>query len=80
MAHTEGKHHRTADINYAAYLKVAGVPFYDTERQGKRVVYLFEHTDALGDLKRQYFNRQAKVVALDYTDEIKALRSLTYTD
>lgn len=72
--------HRTADINYAAYLKVAGVRFLGTEQQGRRVVFKFEESPNLEDLKLQYFNRQAKVVALDYVDEVKALRNLSFAD
>ena len=70
--------YRTSDLYYAAYLKVAEVTFHGTEREGSRVFFLFENTDALRDLKDQYFNRTSKVPALTYADEIKAMKALTH--
>ena len=70
--------YRTSDLYYAAYLKVAEVPFTGTEREGQRVFFLFENSDALRELKDQYFNRTAKVSALTYADEIKAMKALTH--
>lgn len=63
---------------YAAYLKVAEVPFMGTTREGSRVFFLFENTDALRELKDQYFTRTSKVSALTYADEIKAMKALTH--
>jgi hypothetical protein len=77
MNRTDGKY-ASSDMYYAAYLKVAGVPYLGTEREGNRVFFLFEASDALRDLKDQYFNRTAKVSALTYADEIKAMKSLTH--
>jgi len=70
--------YRTSDLYYAAYLRVAGVPFIETQRDGKRVFFIFENSDALRELKNQYFNRTAKVVALSYADEVKAMKALTH--
>lgn len=73
--------HATSDIYYAAYLKVAGLPFRGTEREGSRVLFQFEAPDAssLKDLKNQYYSRKAKVVAMDYADEVRAMKNLTHT-
>lgn len=72
------KRYRTSDIYYAAFLKVAGVPFLETEREDRRVFFVFEDTGALRDLKALYFNRSAKVPALTYADEVKAMKALTH--
>ena len=80
MNASRSSEHRTADINYAAYLKVAGISFLGTERVGHRVVYRFEVSSALEELKLAYFNREARVVALDYVAEIKAMRVWSYAD
>ena len=71
---------RTADIYYAAYLKVAGVEFQGTEKEGSRVHFVFETPEGLRELKNQYYNRTAKVVALSYADEVKTMKSLTFMD
>ncbi len=70
---------RTADLYYAAYLRVAGVPLIDARREGGRVYFVFEGSPLIRDLKREYFNRTSKVSALSYADEIKAMKSLTHS-
>jgi len=72
--------YRTSDLYFAAYLRVAGVPFVDTQREGSRVFFVFEKNDNIRDLKAQYFNRTAKVPALTYADDIKTMKSLTHMD
>ena len=76
----DNKDFRTADIYFAAYLKVAGVEFLGTEREGSRVHFVFATPEGMRDLKNQYFNRTAKVVALTYADEVKTMKSLTFMD
>ena len=70
--------YKTSDLYFAAYLKVAGIELLGTEREGRKVVFLFRKTDSIPDLKRGYFNRSSKVLALNYVDEIRSMKSLTY--
>jgi len=74
---TDGNY-KTSDLYYAAYLKVAGVLLKHTEREGKRVFFVFERTELISDLKQQYFNRTSKVPALTYADEIRSMKALTH--
>lgn len=76
--YSEENKYRTSDLYFSAYLKAAGVAFLTTERDGRKVIFVFERTDSLKDLKREYFNRSAKVPALTFVDEIRSLKSLTY--
>ena len=69
---------RTSDLYYAAYLKVAGVSFTGTAKEGNRVFFLFDVGDGLEDLKLQYFNNVSKVPARLYAEEIKAMKALTF--
>lgn len=71
--------YRTSDIYYAAYLKVAGVPMVSVGREGSRVFFLFEKTEGILDLQREYYNRNSRIVALDYADEIRNMKNLTYS-
>lgn len=73
----EGKY-RTSDLYYSAFLKVAGVTFVETEKEGDRVFFVFESTEGLRDLRNQYYNRTAKVVALTFVDEIRTMKNLTH--
>ena len=68
----------TSDLYFGAFLKVAGVNHIDTVREGSRVFFVFENTEGLKDLKNQFFNRTAKVSAMSYADEIKAMKALTH--
>lgn len=70
--------YRTSDLYYAAYLKVAGVPFIETERDGGRVQFVFQFIEGLRELKAQYFNRTSKVSALSFADEIRSMKALTH--
>lgn len=70
--------YRTADLYFAAYLKAAGVPFLDTEKDGDRTQFVFEKVEHIRDLKTGFFTRTAKLSAMSYADEIKALKALTH--
>lgn len=83
----DGGQYRTRDMHYAAYLRVASVPFLDTKvevgKDGKRHVYfLFEPQDTtvMRDLKKQYFSGRAKVSALEYAQALKTMKILTHMD
>ena len=70
---------KTSDIYFAAYLRVAGVPFLDTVRDNGRVQFVFKDAaGALRDLKRQFFNGQAKVSALEYAQALKLTKTLLH--
>lgn len=76
-------HYRTSDLNYAAYLMVAGVPFHDTTKSGddpRRVVFLFEDqgSPTMRDLKKGYFSGKAKVSAKQYADALRTMKSLIH--
>lgn len=68
----------TSDLYFASFLKSAGVPFIGAEKEGRKVLFIFDRSDAIKDLKREYFNRTAKISALSFVDEIRNLKSLTY--
>ena len=72
---------RTSDLYFAAFLKVVGVPFLGTEKEDRRVFFIFEDDGAgtIRDLQNEYFSRKEnKISALNYADEIKAMKSLTH--
>lgn len=72
--------YKTCDLYYAAYLKTAAVEFLGTERNEDRTTFIFTKPDNIRDLKTQFFTRRAKVSAMTYADEIKALKTLTHMD
>ena len=74
----EDNRYRTSDLYFAAFLKTAGVPFLETEREGDRIQFVFEKIDTIRELKAGFFTRSAKVSAMSFADEIKALKALTH--
>jgi len=70
--------YRTSDLYYAAYLRVAGVKFVEATKDGGRVFFSFENGDSIRDLKKEYFNRSAKISALDYADEVRSMKALIH--
>ncbi len=69
---------RTSDLYFAAYLKVADVPFHTTEVEGERTIFVFERVPGMRDLRDQYYRRTSQVPALSYADEIQALKALVH--
>jgi hypothetical protein len=77
--HEKTGHYRTSDMYYAAYLKVAGVPFAGTSREGGRVFFLFEDGENVKELKVGYYNN-VKIAALPFADAIKSMKALTHSE
>jgi len=73
--------YKTGDLYYAAYLKAAAVEFLGAEPNSddpRRMDFVFVRPPNLRDLKSQYFTRRAKVSALTFADEIRALKTLVH--
>lgn len=70
---------RTKDLYLAAYLKAVGLPFLGTHRVSGLVYFIFERSDNVRSLKTSFFNREGVVPALDYADELRALKSLCFS-
>lgn len=78
MSALENGNFSTSDMYFAAYLSVAGVRFIEAVRENGRVQFLFENSEGIRELKREYFNRQGRVSALDYADQIRSMKSLVH--
>lgn len=74
--------YKTSDLYFAAFLRIAGVPFHDVEREGGRTHFLFDDQGPalMRDYRRQYFADEAKVSALSYAQAIRMMKSLVYSD
>jgi len=72
--------YKTSDLYFAAYLKVAGIPFQDTEWEGRRMFFVFEDQgqDVMRDLKKEYFSDKAKVSAMSFVQAVKLMKNLTH--
>jgi len=72
--------YETSDLYYAAFLKTADVDLIGTKKEGRRVIFRFEDRGdgVLSRLQIDYINRSSKIVALDYADNIKSLKSLCH--
>lgn len=72
------KDFRTKDLYLAAYLKATGLDFEDTVRMNNEVYFIFDFDENIEEKKKQYFSREGEVSALDYADELRALKTLCH--
>lgn len=73
--------YKTSDIHLAAFLKTIGIRMLKTERAPQnhgRVVFVFEKTQDVEALQMSYWNRQSKVDALTFADNLKSLKTLVH--
>jgi hypothetical protein len=73
---------KTSDLSFAAFLRVAGVPFVGTEREQDKIYFLFEPVagpSSLRSLKSEFYAGTAKVSALEYARMIRDLKTLVHT-
>ena len=70
--------YRTSDLYFAAYLRAMNVPFTETQREGKRVYFVFSKIPELRSMKKSYFNGTSNVGALRFANEIRNMKSLTH--
>ena len=71
----------STQADFAAFLKTAGVPFLETEREGERTNFVFEKQDNIRDLKNGFFTRTAKVYFSDgslFGDELLGFERLNF--
>lgn len=74
-------YYRTRDLYYAAFLVTCKVTLKRTEEEGKRIVFVFEPLDGqqnIGELEMAWFGRSGQVVAPDYADNLRNLKTLCY--
>ena len=77
---TVKKDYRTSDLYLAAFLKAKGVPFEGSVRFAGKVHFIFDDQEVdIKDLKTQFFSRSGSVSALDYADELRALKSICHS-
>jgi len=71
--------YKTTDLYLAAYFKTAGVSFLGAEiNDTQKVSFIFSRVDGIQDLKKGYFKKSSKVCALEYAENIKALKALIH--
>ena len=71
---TEPRIYKTADLYFAAYLSVAGCSIEEMVKHGRQCKMHFLDEGQIEELRKQFYNRKAKVGALDFTQEIQLLK------
>lgn len=70
----------TTDLYFAAYLQTAGVRMLRTDKQGQsRLSFVFDNSMSnIDGLKTAWFNKNGKVSALEYANNIKNLKHICH--
>jgi hypothetical protein len=72
--------YRTSDIYYAAYLRVSKIPLLGAEREGDRVVFLFEDQGygMMQELKDEFYMGSAMVEPRMYAQSIRTVKGMLH--
>jgi hypothetical protein len=77
--------YRTSDINFAAYLGTLDIPMVNTEKvsagEGReKVMFVFKvPSNALRQLKTQYYSNTGTVKARAFVEQWRNLKSMCFT-
>jgi len=79
MTNLEQEKYETHDIYLAAYFKLSGCRMVERNRQGRRVIFVFENPGGtMREMREAYYSGQGKVVAKQFADEIIAMKQLCF--
>ena len=71
--------YETHDIYLAAYLKIAGCDLLRQRRQGPRVFFIFVNPGGtMKDMRDAYYSGKGTVSAHRYSQEVIAMKQLTF--
>ena len=74
------KRYRTSDLNLSAYLMCAKVELLSLEKEDRRVFMVFRKEPGHANLVQEYFSKKGKVVALEFADHLKNLKTQIYAE
>lgn len=68
----------SSDLYLVAALLCRGHPCIDNRREGRRVFFVFEETEALRENVKDYFGDRLLVSALDYAGQVKDVKTSVF--
>ena len=69
----------TPDLHFAAYVMTLGHTLVAPRREGKRVIFCFTmEADVWAQLLSDWANRTGMVIAFEYAEALRALKSLVH--
>lgn len=75
----EKKNYKTQDLYEAAALYAKGEKMVGIETERKPYTFIFENYDICRSLSMEYINNELAVLAKDYADAVKLLKSRVNT-
>ena len=72
--------YKTSDVYLAAYLKAKDYKLSGLDKDGKKVIFIFEkNEDEVKPMVLEYMNKDGQVVPMIFVDEIKSLKQLVFS-
>lgn len=71
---------QTKDLYFASYLYAKGAKFIRVERNGRQCYFIFEDNLLCEELQQGYFSRRGEVVGKDFSDAIRTLKDLLFSN
>jgi len=72
------ENYETSDLWVSAFILCSGGNLLSTYRQNGRVVYVFQGREGNEKLEQEYLTGKAKVVAKEFVDAFRGIKSLIY--
>lgn len=72
--------HESRDFYLSGYLVASGEKLIDYWRSNGITTFIFEQTDRLNELIRQYYGMEAQVNPVTYGQSLKNLKSIIYSN
>jgi len=78
--HKANTNHESRDFYLSGYLVASGEKLIDYWRSSGITTFIFEQTDRLNELIRQYYGMDASVNPIIYGQSLKNLKSIIYSN
>ena len=73
--------YKTSDLYFSAFLRTAGCTQVKHEKDERgRTYFFFEDAQSIPRLKDDYYNNRAKVIALEFTNNIRSQKSILFSE
>ena len=67
--------YKVSDLYLASFLRARGVTFFRAEKEGKKILFLFEHRSDLDRLVQDFYNN-SPIPVVDYRNSLRDFKAL----
>jgi len=72
------KSYGSCDLYLTSFLKCRGCRIVDVDKSGRRITFLFQETEELKKLVKDYFNNDATAKINEFVHSLKDVKSIVF--